>query len=245
MTTKGASAEVQAGGDYTALLAELDTFSKAQTVDADAAKAAAADPDADPDAKPGEGEAAGKPGDAAAMKPGEGDTDDDADGEMFGKSFAVVMEDGTAVEAYDGTAMMKALHAENVALKGQTVVLAGQVATLTVNSNMLLKALTSATGSLKQQGEMLKSLAADVVRIGSTGTGRRAVLNVHEKTHASTTDQPEQIDKKTFMAKAMTAFEAGKVSGDEIRQADARLARGAKLDGLHPDFVARVMGATG
>lgn len=226
MTTQATGGE--ATNDFSALLDELDTMSKAMTADGDKGdkkiKKAAKD-----GAAAGDGEVEGEDEDEVE---GEGE----GDGEAFGKAFEVTLRDGTKVQAFDGTEMMKALHSENVALKGANDALNGSVTQLGAG-------LTQAVALIKGQGEMIKSLQETVGKLGGQGTGRRAIVNVHEKTAvgggAGGDNKPTARD---VMQKAQTLFSEGKMSGGDYARIEAHQGRGVICP---PDIAARYPGLVG
>jgi len=147
-------------------------------------------------------------GDAKDKEP-----DADKDDDTFGKSFGVTLEDGTKVDAYDGTAMMKSLFAE--VEKTKAVIVA---------AFDLVKSLQS---TVSTQTDMIKSLQADVQRLGSQGRGRTAVLSMHEKPAAvAAVEQPIGITGPELMTKCFAAQKLGKITGSDISRVEAYLNRG-------------------
>ena len=194
--------------DFDKLLGELGTLSKAMQPTGDdkvagAAKEAGAKL---PEGAEGDGEGEGE---------GEGGEKDD---EMFGKSFSVTLADGSAQEAFDGTAMMKALAGTVAILRTEQDATGGELA-------KALQFATSLTAIVQQQGELLKSMRADLAAVSSQGRGRQASVTVLDKptnTPAATSAaQPMEI-----MAKAMTARTNGTVTGAEIARLEAHFGRG-------------------
>ncbi len=161
--------------------------------------------------------AAAPPAMAAAGVNPEDDDDDDEDGDdaaiesaaaadgdkpTFGKSFEFVDDAGAKHEAVDATEMLKSL-----LTRVDTV------------DEVLAKALTSMAGSLKAQGELIKSLSGQVQSLSGQGRGRKAVLSVVEKPAIGemTKSQPDAgITPDQFFAKANAAFDAGKISGKDL-----------------------------
>lgn len=193
---------------FDALVADLEALQKAQTLGAagdDQRIAAAADEPDDDDAKAG--------------KKGESEDDEDEE-EMMGKSFAMTLEDGTVIEAVDGSALVKALQDENRALSGK----------FAEQEEALAKTLTVVVETIKGQADLIKSLQETVSKLSGEGRGRKAVLTVVEKSNAG---QP--APKKTamtrgeFMAKAESAFNAGRISGRDLSIAEGRLNEGAEV----------------
>lgn len=210
--TQEAAATAAATNEFAALVAELDTLAKAMP---------AGDCDKDDDKKI----------EAAAADGGtEADPDED---EVLGKSFGVTLADGTEVEAYDGTEMIKALSAENASLRGQT--------------GELLKGLQLTAGMVKQQGEriaaqgdLIKSLRGDIAKLATAGRGRAAVLSIHEKPTGEPA-KPEGISPGDLMAKAMVAFEKNAITGLDVARIEARLGVGAQPPA---DIIAAIAAAT-
>jgi hypothetical protein len=156
--------------DFTGLLADLEELRKAS--DPTDKKAKAKDGDADCD------DAADDRKIEAAAKDGEKQSDKDKDGETFGKAFKVKLEDGTETEAFDGTEMLKALHAEHEGLR-QTV---------DTQQDDILKAFGMAVTTIRElrtqvaeQSTMLKALQGKVETMGAAGVGRRTMLTIAEK----------------------------------------------------------------
>lgn len=201
--------------EFQALLDEL-TLLKAMPAgggdtDDKTIQAAAADgnPDADGD---GKNDVSGEPdGDE-----GKGGAED----EVFGKSFQVQLEDGSTVDAFDGTEMMKALWAANAALKVTVAKQADDATTLG-------KSLQVATDLIKSLQGTVTQLQSDIARIGNTGAGRKTTVNVHEKPTGAPLAKSESIAPQEFLAKCETAFNAGKLSGRDLARAEAYIGRGA------------------
>ena len=159
--------------------------------------------------------AAAPPAMAAAGAANPEDDEDDEDGDdaaieaaadsdkpTFGKSFEFVDDAGAKHEAVDATEMLKSLFARVDTVDG-----------------VLAKALTSMAGSLKAQGELIKSLSGQVQSLSGQGRGRKAVLSAVEKPAIGemTKSQTESgITPDQFFAKANAAFDAGKISGKDL-----------------------------
>ena len=223
--------------DFSALLDELAALQAGNTDMAKAMKtedaeddekiAAAADTDGDgktEGAAEGESEAKG------------GDKDgDDKDDEYFGKSMSVTLEDGSQVEAFDGTEAIRGLHQRIDALAEKIDGQAG--------NDMMAKALGGVgdglkglQGVVKDQGEMLKALRSEVATLRSSGTGRKATLSVHEKPTAAPA-QPDGLTPDQVMTKAMSAAEAGKITAREVATLESYFGRGLKPPA---DLLARI-----
>ncbi|CAB4137382.1 hypothetical protein UFOVP326_25 [uncultured Caudovirales phage] len=217
----GSTALSTPGGEFAALLGELDMM-KAQAMppgkggDDDAERVQAAAADADNDGQDDED------------KDGEGEGEGEGEGAPFGKSFQVTMPDGTIQEAYDGTAMMKALHDEVQRLGGD---LSGQVDAFTKALGTMTDIIKGQAATIAAQGTMLKSLRADVAKFGGQGAGRKAVVNVHDKP-AATGAAPASDDASPDMVKswALDAQLAGKITGFDVARIAVRVDNGEKLD---------------
>ena len=162
--------------EFEALLAELAPLAKAMDapeegdakVKAAAAEAGATMPSADTDAGAAGGEGAGA-------------GEEDGDEELLGKSFSVTLADGSVQEAFDGTLALKALSTRMAELRTHGE---GLAAELTATAGDLAKALQVSAGLMgvvKQQGELIKSMRADITAIGSTGRGRQATVTLVDK----------------------------------------------------------------
>lgn len=200
--------------EYDRLMAELDTIlAKAQPIgdedDARIAEAAGDEPTdtlEDPDADP-------------AM-------DEEGEGEDFMKSFAVTLENGEQVEAYDATAMLKSMHgvarrqAETLSeLRGR---LAGADKVMAKQAE-LLKALT---GRVNEQAGLIKALREQP-------GGRRTVTSAPPSAAAKPAARGE------ILAKALDAQRAGRIGSMDVAAIEARLNNGLPI----PDHLTRAITA--
>ena len=215
---------------YEKLLEELETMAKAMPGDEGAdddkiqAAAAAANPDADGD---GENDVTGddlspEGGEGLGDK-GEGDGDDD---ETMGKSFALKLDDGTELEAIDGTELVKSL-----------------MARVESNEGTVMKALGTAVDLLGKQGDMIKSLQDEVKKLAGEGRGRKTVVSVSEKPVAGATMAKSQgaadgLSANEFMAKALAAQASGRLTGLDVARAESALNKGLPVP---QDVVNRVI----
>ena len=214
---------------YEKLLEELETMAKAMPGDdaADddkiAAAAANANPDADGD---GENDVTGddlNPEGLGDEGEGEGDGDDE---ETMGKSFALKLEDGTELEAIDGTELVKSL-----------------MARVESNEGTVMKALGTAVDLLGKQGDMIKSLQDEVKKLAGEGRGRKTVVSVSEKPVAGATMAKSQgaadgLSANEFMAKALAAQASGRLTGLDVARAESALNKGLPVP---QDVVNRVI----
>jgi len=221
---------------FDALLGDLDTLHKAIPKDGDA-KIVAAKKDGEADAGAGEG------GAAAAAGAGDGDgKKKDGDGKTMAKSMTVKLEDGTEVEAVDGTELVKALETTLGALTTR----------FDANETVLTKAFGQITDLLKALGAKLgvveeqnKAQAEQIKTLGSEGRGRKAVVTLVEKKPEGTTlakggGGEEGMKPDEFMTKAEAQFRAGKITGMEISYIESAFNRGEFQ--LPPALISKVAG---
>lgn len=230
---------------FTKLLEDLEALStgSANVEGDDVAKSMAADGDGDEGAEGGDaddakieaaaadGDAAGEAADAADGAEGAEADEGGDDGEQFGKSLRVIGADGEEEEAIDATDLLKSLVEKVEGLEGET----GQV-------------LGKLTDLVKSQAAQIGALTEQVGKLASSGRGRRAVVSVNEKPALAKSlgadggegaDKPEGIPANEFMAKAMEACTAGKITGLEVSRAESYLNRG--LD-VPANIKAKVLG---
>lgn len=228
-------------GEFTELLGKLEDLQKASG-------AVCADDKETMDGKdkPSKKDAKSDSGDdkkiEAAAKDGEKESDKEKD-ETFGKAFKVKLEDGTETEAFDGTAMLKALHAENELLRS----------TMNDRDAELAKAMDIIVGVLGEQREydaaqtkqlaaqdaIIKALQAKVETIGSAGVGRRTMLAIAEKLTPGTgpaADEPKKASGAQVMMKAMFMAREGKLDWGSIPRIEAFQGRGELAP---PDLIGR------
>lgn len=199
---------------YEALLEELETLQKSMDQgDSDdekiAAAAAAGDDDEDdehdePDGDEGMG--------------GEGDGDGD-EGPMA-KSFSFQLDTGEVVEAVDGTELVKSLQNEVALLKSERETAASQSE----------KVFQAVLGQLKSQGQLIKSLSAQVEKLSSEGRGRKSIAAPNAAMAKSMGADAGGLTPDRLLAKANAAFDAGRISGKELTVIDVSLRHGAALD---------------
>lgn len=162
----------------------------------------------------------------------DGDADDApgaAPGKPMTKSFSFTLDDGTVVEAEDGTELVKSLTEKVGGIE-----------------NNLAKAMGSMMELMKGQSEMIKSLSDRVAKLSGEGRGRKAVVSVHEKpaatpntdTMAKAMGAGDGLTPDQFFAKAFEAQREGRINGADIAMAEACLNKGMSIpDGI----VKRVM----
>lgn len=205
----------QPGEGFLALLGELDTLNKAipaaEVKDDKKIEAAAAAAGAEDDGKEKLGED-GKP--LPAMT----------------KSMQVTLADGTVIEAEDGTELVKSLFAR-----------------VDDQEDLMVKALGGAINLIKAQGEqitatnaLVKSLQADLAKLGNQGAGRKTLVNVHEQVTQLTksNQEPQGPTPQEFMVKANAAFDAKKITGIELTTCDVAVRTQQQID---PGLIAKVL----
>lgn len=185
--------------EFDALMGELDVIlAKATAVDQpeDDKKIEAAAADADP----------------SAIDEGKGDDDAGDKGAVFGKSFAVTLDDGTQVDAYDGTEMVKALHTTIGAQAGKITALEAQVSGADAFATKAVGLFKALQTQIAEQGVLIKALREQP-------GGRRSTIT--DPTPPARADQATRGD---MLAKSLTAQAAGRISGREVAVIEARLA---------------------
>lgn len=154
---------------------------------------------------------------AEDMNPEDEEEEAEEEGDKpMAKSMTV---DGEEYEVVDAEQLIKSLHD-----------LTGRVSE---HETVLAKALESTLGTIKAQGDMIKSLNARVEKLAGQGRGRKTVLAVHEKPAVGETlakSQPEGLTHGELMAKANAAFSAGKISGLELTTIDVSLRSNQQID---------------
>lgn len=154
---------------------------------------------------------------------GKGEGDGDADNKPMAKSFKFTLEDGTEVEAEDGTELVKSLQAR-----------------VETTEQTMAKALEQTLNLVKGQSELIKSMQDQIKKLSGEGRGRKTVVSVVEKPVGTMVKsmQPEGVSPDEFFAKALTAQREGRISGSEIALAETMLNRGQQIP---PAILQRVM----
>ena len=174
------------------------------------------------------------------------DTDDDPDAEgepgedgdkPMAKSFALQLDDGTTLEAFDGTEMLKALTdrvdtavASIDAKADQELVLKSlqSAVELIATQSQSIKNLIA---TVEKQGEMHKALQAKVGALSAEGRGTRSVRSAAEA-------QPAQDLKKSLgadsapgeiLAKSMSAYKAGRITGLDVTKIETSINMGVPV----------------
>lgn len=162
---------------------------------------------------------------AAADEAGAGDdveddiADDVTDEKPVAKSMKVVGEDGEETEAIDATEILKSLSTRQEQ-----------------HETALTKALETVVSIAKSQGEVIKSLKADVAKLASAGRGRKTVISVAEKPGADTVaksmaanEKPAGIKPQELMAKCLSAQKTGALTGLDVARAEVAINNGVAI----------------
>lgn len=146
----------------------------------------------------------------------EGMGDGDADNKPMAKSFKFTLEDGTEVEAQDGSELVKSLQDRVEKHEGE-----------------MFKALETAVTLIKGQGELIKSMQDQIKKLSGEGRGRKAVVSVVEKPAGAegvmAKSESNGMSHDQFFAKAFAAQREGRISGTEIAIAESCLNRGEAI----------------
>ncbi|HDR9163619.1 TPA: hypothetical protein QDB28_004023 [Burkholderia vietnamiensis] len=218
---------------FKALLERFETLQKSAPADGGAdddkiaAAAAASGDTANADGAAGSGDAGAGAGDGSGDGAGAGDGGGEGGGsgdELLGKSFTLQLEDGTELEAHDGTELVKSLVEQVGALQGH-------VDGLNTERDEMTKALSTACEVIEKQDSLLKSLSVKVDALSKQGRGRASVVTVTEKpaTTQLTKSEPAGVTGEEFMAKAMQAFDSGKIVGRDVAIAEHAIAAGKEV----------------
>lgn len=159
---------------------------------------------------------------AAAAESGlDVDDEQEQEGEEEGapamaKSFKFTLEDGTEVEAQDGSELVKSLQDR-----------------VEKNEGNMFKALETAVSLIKGQGDLIKSMQDQIKKLGGEGRGRKAVVSVVEKPGPGegvmAKSEPAGMSHDQFFAKALAAQREGRLSGTDIAIAESCLNRGEAI----------------
>ena len=168
--------------------------------------------DADDEEETGDGDESGD----------EDEDEDDEDDKGMTKSFRLTLDDGTEVDAEDGTALVKAV-----------------LNRVEKNEETLTKALEATIRLIKSQGETIRSLESRIGKLSEQGRGRKAIVTMVEKKQAAMTksDSGEGVSAGEFMNKALRAQAEGRITGSDVARAESYLNHGKPVPA---DIVSRV-----
>jgi hypothetical protein len=215
------------------LIADMEIMAKSipQTDDKDQDPGEEQDLDKDGDQDDAEIQAAADESDTdqdGDDQPGDADpepAEKEGDGEMA-KSFSFTLEDGTQVDAVDGTEMIKSLTER-----------------FDADTGVMLKALGLTVDMLKAQATQIVAMGARITKLSGEGRNRKSVLSVSEKSTPAAgvlqKSQPEGLSHKEFFAKANAAQLAGRITASEIGLAETCL---NSRTAIPAHIISRVMG---
>lgn len=203
--------------EFEQLVAELEVMVKAQpATEEDKVLAAAKEAGVDTEQI---GEADEKP--VAKKDDGDGDEDDEDDeDEVLGKSYQATDSEGQSVRAYDATDLIKSLNSR--LSRAETI--------LETDTEHLSKSLNLMSDMLKSQSDQIETLQKAMVAMSKQGVGRKAVLTVNEKPEPTMIKSDQPMNPETFMAKAQTAYGAGRISGKDLTTCSVALRIGESID---------------
>ena len=146
--------------------------------------------------------------------------------ESMAKSFSFTLEDGTQVDAVDGTELVKSLTDKFEADKGS-----------------MLKALGLTVDMLKSQAAQIETLNTRITRLSGEGRGRKSAVSVAEKIVPAAGDmqkaQSQALSSNEFFVKAYAAQKAGRMTAAEISLAETHLNQGTPVPA---HIISRVLG---
>ncbi len=157
-----------------------------------------------------------------AAADGDGNPEDEDEGEgadgdekPMAKSMTI---DGEEVEVVDAEQLVKSLQD-----------LTGRVGE---HEQVLAKALETTLGTIKAQGDMIKSLSERVEKLSGQGRGRKTVLAITDR--PSVGDQPlvkseQPMQAGEVMAKALAAQANGKLTGLDVARCEAAINSGTAV----------------
>ena len=154
-------------------------------------------------------------------------------GKPFGKSMTVTLEDGTEVEAEDGTALVKSL----------TESLGALTTRIDDNDSVLAKAFGEAVTLLKSQGTAIAAMQAQIKAMAGEGRGRKAVVNLVDKPNVggAQADGGSGLTPDAIMAKATSMCRQGKLLGNELAYVETSFNRGNFA--LPPELLNKIVSA--
>lgn len=185
-------------------------------------------------------------GDDKKIKAAAGEGDDDLDedgkpkakkeGKPMTKALKVTLEDGTVVDAEDGSELIKALTDQLTASDAHVEKLETDMTKALGDAVTLIKGQSAL---LKSQGETIATLEEKIGKLSNQGAGRKAVVTLHDKkTSTEELTKSEGINLNDFMAKATSKFNEGKITGLQLATFESMANRGLQPD---PQLAAQVM----
>lgn len=149
-------------------------------------------------------------------------------------TIKLTLEDGSELEAFDGGEMLKSLGERLDATEGNVTQLLGQaVMLLGAQSGQiaeLAKSFTEASVLVKEQGETITALRADIDALRNQPAGRKSVANPGNVDGGAplikslnTGDDQKGMQPQEFLAKCLTLQKGGKMSLQEVAIAEAAI----------------------
>lgn len=166
---------------------------------------------------------------------GKGNTEA-GDGDMI-KSFSIVLDDGTEVQAIDGEELMKSLSLQQDAMEQRLNTMQEKSdSTEKMISDVFAKSfqlVKTQTELLNKQDQMIKSLKADIDRLSNQGRGRASVV-LSSQTQKTQQETPlaksfGDFTPSEFLAKCLAAQRAGKISGQDAMMAETYINSGLEV----------------
>jgi len=153
----------------------------------------------------------------------------DEDGDALTKSLGTIkLDDGTEIAAIDGTLLVKSL-----------------VDRMDSTDVKFTGVLSHLVGTIKSQGEMLKSMSDELRVLGGQGRGRKTVITVNQKNEGTAVlakSEGEGMTGEHFMLKSHAAFDAGKLTGRELNILDVAV-RMNQIGAIDQAIVRKVLSA--
>lgn len=169
---------------------------------------------------------------------GDGKGDKGKDGEKpLTKSFSMTLADGTVVEAFDGTEMIKSLTERLEATAGE---LAAEKTANAETQTKVMKSFESAIAIMSKQAEalkaqelMIKSLTDKVGALANAGRGQRSVISVVDKNAdqlaKSLAGKTGAMTGNEILAKSMVALKAGRITGLDATRIETHINMGVAV----------------
>ena len=176
-------------------------------------------------------------GATANAKNNGGTGDDDDDDEQFGKSFSLQLEDGTTIDAVDGTQLVKSLATK---LNDTQTAFNKATSEMAIKEDQIYKSIESTTSllesqteTIRKQGDLIKSLSEQVNKIANSGRGRASTLSVTEKPTNSEplnkSMQTQTMAPQEILAKSLAAMHDKKITGAEAIRIEAAINNGVAV----------------
>jgi len=166
------------------------------------------------------------------------------------KSFTIKTDGGEEIQVQDASDLLKSLGVRldetNTTMQTTFETVVGVMKAQGEMVKSLTDKLLERDKTISEQGELLKSLQAEVAKIGSAPAGRKAVVTVAERAAAPSTEilaksgMPDGVSTEDFFAKALDLQREGKLTGVDIALSEACLNSGRPVP---ENIVRRVIGS--